>query len=133
MRTLTPNEVDQLVGNGYCFMHVHPKVPLDFSDITQLESVQPSNPITGDYELTRADSLVLVDTSAGSITVTMPLAAKGREFQITKMTPQNALWIVPTPPDRILGSAVGVVLYNQYSSLHFKAVEGNADTNWIAI
>ena len=133
MRTITPNEVDQLVGNGYCFVHVHPKVPLDFTDLVQLGAVQPSSPITGDYELTRSDSLVLADTSAGSITVTMPLAARGREFQITKVTPQNALWIVPTAPDRILGSAIGVVLYNQYSSLHLKAVEGDAGTNWIAI
>ena len=133
MRTITPNEVDQLVGNGYCFVHVHPKVPLDFTDITQLEAVQPSNPVSGDYELTRADSLVFVDTSAGSVTLTMPLAAKGREFQITKMTGGNAVWIVPTAPDRILGSTVGVALYNQYSSLHFKAVEGDPDTEWIAI
>lgn len=133
MRILTPNEVDQLVGNGYCFTHTHPKAVLDFTDLIQLEAVQPSNIVTNDHTLTRGDSSVLVDTSTNSVTVVMPLAAKGREFQITKMAKQNAIWIVPTAPERILGSTQGVVLYNQYSSIHLKAVESDPNTNWIAI
>lgn len=130
MRILTDNEVDQLAGNGYCYIHTHPREPLNFSDRLQLMFVEPTEPVTGDYELTRADELVLVDTSLQSVTITLPLAARGREYRITKMFPQNAIRIVPTAPDRVLGSSTGVVLYNQYSSLHLKALY---DGQWIAI
>lgn len=37
MHQITPNEVDQLVGNGYCFIHTHPREPLgpvDYIDFT---------------------------------------------------------------------------------------------------
>ena len=130
MRVITPNEVDQLVGNGYCYIHTHPKQPLDFSDRLQLMAAEPSTPVSGDYELARGDELILVDTSFGSATITLPPASRGREFQITKMTPQNAVWIVPAASETVLGSEAGVVLYNQYSSLHLKALY---DGQWIAI
>lgn len=37
MRVLTNNEVDQLTGNGYCYIHTHPREPLgpvDYIDFT---------------------------------------------------------------------------------------------------
>ena len=133
MRTITPNEVDQLVGNGYCFVHVHPKVPLDFTDRLQLMSVEPTEPVTNDYELGRADELVLVDTSSQNVTITLPSAARGREFCIVKMSAANEVRIVPTPPERILGITTATVLISRYSKIRLKAVAGDPDTEWIAI
>jgi hypothetical protein len=117
-------QIAQLTGGGVCFIHHHPKEVLGFAERLELMEATPVNVVTGDYTLTKADEILLVDTSSASITITMPLAEKGREFQIIKYAPQNALWIVPTAPDTIIGSATGVVLYNQFSSLHFKAVTG---------
>lgn len=133
MRILTNNEVDQLAGNGYCYIHTHPREPLDFSDRLQLMLVEPTEPVTGDYELTRADELVLVDTSSQSVTITLPLAARGREFCIVKMSAANEVRIVPTPPERILGITTATVLTSRYSKIRLKAVAGDPDTEWIAV
>ena len=117
MRTLTNNEVDQLAGNGYCYIHTHPREPLDFSDRLQLMSVEPTERVTSDYELGRADELVLVDTSLQNVTITLPLAARGREICNVKMSAANEVRIVPTSPERILGITTATVLTNQYSKL----------------
>ena len=125
----TDIQVAQLVGNGECFIHKHPKEVLGFTEILELSQAWPERTIDSDTTLTVGDYHAIVDTSAASVTITLPLASKGREFHITKLTPQNALWIIPTPPDTILGSAVGIVLYNAYSSLHMKATS----YDWICI
>ena len=129
-QALSDHQMAQLIGGGECFIHVHPKEVLGFSEILELAEAWPERTIDGDTTLTVDDYHVLVDTSAASVTITMPLASKGREFHITKLTPQNALWIIPTPPDTIIGSTVGIVLYNQFSSLHFKAISAS---RWICI
>ena len=133
MRALTDNEMDQLAGNGYCYLHTHPRVPLDFSDRLQLMSVEPTEPVTSDYALGRADELVLVDTSLQNVTITLPLAARGREFCVVKMSAANEVRIVPTPPERILGITTATVLTSRYSKIRLKAVVGDPDTEWIAI
>lgn len=133
MRTITPDEIDQLVGNGYCYVHVHPKAPLDFSDRLQLMSVEPTERVTSDHTLGRAGELVLVDTSLQNVTITLPLAARGREFCVVKMSAANEVRIVPTPPERILGITTATVLTSRYSKIRLKAVVGDPDTEWIAV
>lgn len=130
---LTPEQFSQLTGQLECFIHTHPKEPLDFSDRLQLMSVEPTERVTSNYELGRADELVLVDTSLQNVTITLPLAARGREFCVVKMSAANEVRIVPTPPERILGVTTATVLISRYSKIRLKAVVGDPDTEWIAI
>ena len=120
---LSNEQAAQLIGGGECYIHTHPKEQLNFSDRLELMAAQPINTITGDYTLSRADELVLVDTSAATVTITVPLAENGREFQIVKYADQNALNIDATAPDKILASD-RVIVYNRFTSLHLKAVPG---------
>lgn len=121
---LSPEQSSQLVGGGECFIHYHPKEILGFTERLELMEATPVINVVGDYTPTRADEIIIVDTSAASATVTLPLASKGREFQIVKGTEQNALYIAPTAPDTIIGSDIGVVVYNAFTSLHFKSITG---------
>lgn len=130
---LTPEQFSQLTGQLECFIHTHPKEPLDFSDRLQLMSVGPIERVTSNYELSRADELVLVDTSLQNVTITLPLAARGREFCVVKMSAANEVRIVPTPPERILGVTTATVLISRYSKIRLKAVVGDPDTEWIAV
>ena len=128
---ITPQQVVELTTGGTCYIHMHEKPLLDADDRAQLAYVEAVTEVSGPaYQATWEDEFLAVDTSSGSVTVTLPPATRGREFQITKMTLANAVWIVPTAPDVILGSSIGAVLYNQYSSLRLKA---RPEGQWVAI
>ena len=124
MSDLTQEQLAQLVGGGECFIHMHPKEQLDFSDRLELMNAAPRNSTSSDYSLTKADELVLVDTSANDATITLPLADKGREFQVVKVSPLNTLYVAPTNPDTVLGSTTGIAITTLFTSLHFKSVSG---------
>lgn len=121
---LTDQQLAQLIGYDLCYVHSHPKEILGFSERLELMAAQPPNTIISDYTLTKSDDLILVDTSIGDVTITLPLASQSREFQIVKYSDLNRLFIVPTSPDLVLGSASGIQVNNKYSSLHIKAIVG---------
>lgn len=128
---LTREQIAQLTGQGECFLHSHPKELLIFADLVQLMLAEPQTEVSSaTYTPTNTDSVLLVDTSAFSVTVTLPALTNGREYKVVKVSPANALYVVPEAPGTVLGSTAGVVLYNDYSSLHLKAT---ATRGWIAI
>jgi hypothetical protein len=126
---LSNQQLSQLVGGGECYIHTHPKEILGFTERLELMEAAPVITVTGDYTAGARDEIIIVDTTLLSITITLPLAAKGREFQIVKGTEQNALYVAPIAPDTIIGSVMGVVVYSAFTSLHFKAVTGG----WILL
>jgi len=115
-----------LVGLGACPLHYHEPDPATFNDRLQLSPTQPVTTISasGIYLVSRAEQLLLCDTSSGIITIQLPAAANGREFQIAKTSAANALIIVPESGDTILGSTEGLVIYGKFTSLHLKAIAG---------
>lgn len=126
MRPLTEQEFSMLVGLGPCPLHYHEPDPATFNDRLQLSSAQPVTNVStaGIYSVTRADELLLCDTSSGIITVQLPVSANGREFQVVKIAEPNALIIRPEAGENITGSTEGLVIYGKYTSLHLKAISG---------
>lgn len=126
----TEDEEDQLHRGAECRIHFHPKEFPDLDDLINLEAVNPGEPITSDVTLNSLQSLVLVDTSLSNITLTMPPAQNGREYQIMKTSASHVLYIVPSTGETILGSLIGVSIFNFGTCIHLKAVTGN---DWMAI
>jgi hypothetical protein len=62
---------------------------------------------TTDYTLTETDDIILVDTSAEAVTVTLPSAAEdaGRKYTVKLNTAGNDLTIEPTGAEQINGGA----------------------------
>ena len=119
----------QLSGNAENFTHYHVSEPLNQSDGAELQAAAQQNPITAaTYTATARDDYLLCDTSSNSITITLPEAAQGREFEVIKTAVANRLDVVPTGSDTILWTT-GVSIYNRGTAIRFKATTGN----WIAI
>lgn len=123
------SQTAQLVGGGECFLHYHPQEPLNFDDHVDVMASDPVTEVNANYTPTSTDYTILVDTSAGDVTITMPIAANGREYQIVKVSAANRLFIVPAATETIIGSLTGVIVYNIFTSLHHKAVTGG----WIFV
>ena len=115
-----------LTGLGQCPLHYHEPEPATFNSRLQLAAAEPTTDIVaaGTYLVTRADELLLCDTSSGIITVQLPLAARGREFKVVKTAEPNALIILPEAGESITGSFSGLAVYGKYTSLHLKAITG---------
>lgn len=127
---LSAEEVDQLHGGAECRIHHHPKEFPDLDDLVNLEAVNPGEPITANETLGNLRSLVVVDTSGGDITITMPPAQNGREYQIIKGSPSFTLFVVPSAGETILGSATGIFMVSFGTCVHLKSVTSN---DWMAI
>ncbi len=119
----------RLVSGGDCPDHNHSydRTPThDF--LVGLQGIASVAPTTGNVTLGDNDDHVLVDTTAGTVTVTLPRATSGREYEVTKVTAPNSVNVVPSGTDTVLGTT-GVTWASQWTSIRFKAITGG----WVAI
>lgn len=122
---ILPQQLAELTTGGLCYLHSHERHVPDAIDREQLAAAEATSVITGPtYSATWRDELLLADTSANNVTITLPLAQNGREYEVVKMQPQNILYILPTAPDTVLGSTLGVQVFNQFTAIRFKSVPG---------
>ena len=133
MNSGKPPDVDnllpQLSQGAENFTHYHTPEALSQSDGAELQAAATQNTITATtYTATARDDYILCDTTSNNITVTLPAAAQGREFEVVKTATANRLDVIPTGTDTILWST-GVSIYNRGTAIRFKATTGN----WIAI
>ena len=124
---LTDYQLQQLTNQSECYIHTHPKVPLDQSDVAALEAVTAIKITTLPYSLTFSDEHISVSATG---TITLPPAVRGKEYHVTLTTAGQTITIVPTGSDTILGDT-SLEITIQWTSLHLKADE--AATNWVLI
>lgn len=113
----------QLTGGGECYLHTHPKEPLDENSDLQLQSARRVLTVTSSLTLTKQHTIVLADTTGGTITITFPAAAISKEYTIIKKVGANSLILNPTATE-VLAGATSVTLTTAYDNKRYKAVAG---------
>lgn len=81
---------------------------IQLSEHRHLESLQEMEVIktvTADYTPKYYEDIILGDTTAGNVTITLPLARGGHIFHILKIKAANTLTIVFTGTETMLGVA----------------------------
>jgi len=115
----------ELIGGGDCRSHFHleDRVPTqDFLHGLQGVAYQVASSSTSAI---KADSdIVYVDTAAGNVTVTLPVAKNGQEYTVIKTSPLNTLTVNTTAPDTIEG-LTSVSFTTQWTARTFKEYQGN--------
>lgn len=127
---LTEQEVEQLTKSSECFIHHHPRHIVDADDVFNAEAARPIQYIDANYMLKPNDEIILVDTSLGNITITLPHSSFRKEYQVVKTASPFTLIIVPTAPDTVLGE-MGISVTAKLTSLNFKMDTTNG--NWFLI
>ena len=89
--------------------------------------------VTGNVTLGVEDEVVLVDTTAGDVTITLPAISDAvvrlkREYEVVKTAAANTLYIDPTGADTIVGDT-DVIVAVQWTALRFRATPGD----WVII
>lgn len=126
---ITERQEVALTGKGDCQEHYH---LADRATNAALQSAAMQASITASpYTVRSDDDFLLVDTSSTSITLTLPPARNGKEYEVIKVAAGNAVFIEPNAAngDTVLGSTTGVVIYNRFDALRLKAITGG----WVAI
>lgn len=88
---------------------------------------------TGDFTIAPDDDVVLVDTSSGNVTVTLPaislsMVREKYEVEVIKSKEANALMVVPSGSDTVLGET-GIQAEVQWTAMRFRATTGN----WVLV
>ena len=127
---LDPIQESSLVSGGDCFEHWHSSDRTPTHDtVLQYQSLATVRSVTTDVTVDDRWDYILVDTSTGNRTVTLPLANNGREIEVIKATAANKVTILPSGADTIIG-ATGVIIQSRFDAIRLKAVHG---TGWFAI
>lgn len=129
-RPLNTEEVRQLTGFSECYLHVHPRHVIDADDVTNSQSARKIIEVSANYTVLPTDEIVLVDTTAGNVTIMLPHSDFKKEFQVVKVSSANKVIILPTSPDTILDDT-GVEITSVFTSLNFKMDTDRR--NWILI
>lgn len=126
MNQFSDFERQQLTNQAECYIHTHPRQQLDQTSATELEDSSRVKAITLPYTLTAADEQISI---AATGTLTLPPAARGKEYHVTLSAAGTTITVVPTGADTILGDT-SMELTIQWTSVHLKADQGN---NWVLI
>lgn len=115
----------QLTQGGECYLHYHPEDRTPTHDtLNRLQNLASCVEVTTDYAMTYENDHVMGD---GTLTVTLPLARAGKEFEVTNVG-TGTVTVVPTTPDTIQGTT-SVVMAIQWTSLRFKSITAG----WVLI
>lgn len=122
---LTPEQEELLVSGGDCPMHTHS----DGRRVTQdtlrnLHSCEKVVIISTTYTVTATDDVVLLDSSLGSFTVTIPSGTNGRRLTFKKLVAANMVTVDPVGSATIDGAAT-LAMTTQWQVVRLKAYNGN--------
>jgi len=121
---IDPRQESELTSLGDCQLHWHSSDRArSHTDVLALQAATPFLTVTANYTVTDAYDYVLVDTTSGNLTVTLPPAKGAREVEIAKKVAANTLVIIPSGSDTVVGDT-SVVVTERWTSLRFKAYVG---------
>ena len=119
---LDPDSHQSLTGGGQCDLHWH-ELPNQHDVLEVFEGLYKVSTIDTSSTVAPLDDIVLVDTTAGNITVTLPPSKGMREFRIIKAAAGNQLTVQFSGAENCFGTtSYDVVTLGDV--LHFKAYNG---------
>jgi len=80
--------------------------------------------VSTNYTANDSDRFILVDTTSGSLTVTLPAADDGRVMSVKKLVAANTLTIA-TPNSETIDGAASKAITSQYENVVMQALDGN--------
>lgn len=124
---LLPDEHQELTGGGECGLHWHAP-NRDHSVLEILQETHKVVSVTADYTMNVNDDIVVADTTAGNVTITLPPSKGQREYVAVKAKTANLLIVNFSGTENCFGqTSFNVVTLGD--TLKFKCYGGG----WIKI
>lgn len=124
---MTPEQEAALTGGGDCQEHFHLYDQRPTQALLQgLHAVASRRTIASDTVLTGIEDFSVIDTSAGNVLITLPVAKQGLESELLKKFPENMVIVSAQGTDTVLGQPNPVTISSGNAAIRFKAF----DTDW---
>lgn len=121
---LTPEQEAALVNGGVCHLHTHDDERLlNHRDLEQLNSVKRPTVVSTDYTAAYQDDIILVDTSGGAVSITLPGPRGGNEHVIIRVAGANSVTI--TPESGLVDGAASASVSASYTPKRLKSIAGD--------
>ena len=127
---LTPEEEDSLVRGGYCYLHQHEDRYLATHDeLQRLQELESLREVTSSAAITMDDDIILVDSTGGAFTLSLPASRGGKRYTFTRVGGAGNITITPQSPDTINGAS-SLVISSSYTPVRLKSVNGRG---WVTL
>lgn len=121
---IDPRTESELTGGGDCFAHWHSADRVrTHDDVTRLDQLETSAATaTSPYTVPIGLNYLLVDTTAGNVTVNLPTPSLLVSITIIKKVAGNVVTV--QPPSGTINGAATYPLNTAYQSAKFKSLDG---------
>ena len=96
---------------------------LNHDSSTMIEFSRKTNKITANYTVSYKDDYLFVDTTAGAVILTLPVAKGGNKYTIVRIAGANNITVQRSSTDTVNGAA-SITISASYSPVSLKAVKG---------
>lgn len=124
MTELTDVQHVLLTEGGACDLHFHPNDRVvQHEQLDQIQALKTIRSISANYVATAKDDILVIDTTSGNVSVTLPLAKGFKEFTIVKSVGVNVLTILFSG-GQLMFSQSSIVLTTLSDVRTLKAISG---------
>lgn len=104
-------------------MNNEESVLITADDLHRIQDLERTVFVSADYEAQYGDDYVFVDSTAGAVNITLPLARGGQHATIVRRAGGNNVTVLPTGTDTV-NDAASVVISTSFVPLRLKAYKG---------
>ena len=127
---LTEDQEQLLTQGADCNLHYH-STDRDIShdQVLQFQGSESVKEVSASRAVTYADDFLFVDSSAGAITLDLPIARGGKTYTVVRIAGSSSVTLQPTGLDKINGAS-SYVITTSFAPMRLKALKG---TGWIQV
>lgn len=127
---LSDNEVTALTGGMDTSLHSHSfDRAMTHASLDEIQALEKFVVVTVNYTVTYLLDFVLVDSTAGVVTVTLPFSKGQKEITVVRIAGANNVVIAAAATDTVNGAATATIVAS-YTPRHLKAFKGYG---WVQI
>ena len=127
---MSPEEEMSLLGGNDCPLHYHASDrDITHDQVLQFQDSESVRIVTVTGALTYNDDIILVNTTSGAVSLTLPIARGGKSYSVVRTAGANAVTLLPAAGNTI-NSAASLTISTSFAPVRLKAVKG---LGWVQV
>lgn len=127
---LTDAQEFELSAGGDCQLHYHSSDrDITREQVVQFQASENMRIVTASGAITYNDDILLVNTTSGAVSLSLPLARGGKTYSIVRIAGANAVTVTPAGGNTI-NYAASLSISTSFAPARIKALKG---TGWFQV
>ena len=127
---MSPEEEMSLLGGNDCPLHYHASDrDITHDQVLQFQDSESVRTVTTTGNVTYNDDILLVNTTSGAVSLTLPIARGGKTYSVVRTAGANTVTLLPASGNTI-NAAASVVISASFTPVRIKALKG---IGWVQV